>query len=102
LDYPLLDFIVTWTSAIEGFMEKSPFSRNYKLFLRLLIEVRKGAGITQEQLAKRLGETQSFVSKCERGERRLDLVEVREFCRALGVSFPKFAAQFNRILEKQR
>ncbi len=83
-------------------MEKSTFSRNYRLFLRLLVEARKGVGTTQEQLAKRLGETQSFVSKCERGERRLDIVEVKEFCRALGISFPQFAADLNRILDKKR
>lgn len=52
--------------------------------------------MTQVQLAGRLGQTQSFVSKCERGERRLDLVEGRAFCVAMGVSFPTFVTEFDR------
>lgn len=82
-------------------MEKSPFSRNYKLFVRLLVEVRKEAGITQEQLAKRLGETQSFVSKCERGERRIDIVELAAFCNALRISLPTFVGRFSTALDKE-
>lgn len=48
-------------------MEKSVSSRDYSLFLDRLKDARKKAGLTQEQLARLLGETQSFVSKCERG-----------------------------------
>jgi transcriptional regulator with XRE-family HTH domain len=77
-------------------MEKSIFSQNYNVFLQHLRHARKQAGLTQEDLARRLGQTQSFVSKCERGERRLDLVEVREFCKAIGVSFARFAAEFDK------
>lgn len=79
-------------------MEKSVISRDYSLFLEYLKDARKKAGLTQEQLAERLGETQSFVSKCERGERRLDIVEVRAFCHALGVPFPSFATQLDKLL----
>ena len=39
--------------------------------------------MTQIDMADRLAETQSFVSKCERGERRIDVAELRAFCRAL-------------------
>lgn len=80
-------------------MEKSIFSKNYDVFLQHLRQARKRAGLTQEQLASRLGQTQSFVSKCERGERRLDLVEVREFCQAIGISFAAFAADFDKKLK---
>lgn len=80
-------------------MHKSLPSRNYTLFLDQLVAARKRAGLTQEQLAERLGATQSFVSKCERGERRLDIVELREWCRALGVSFATFVAKFDRTAE---
>lgn len=79
-------------------MEKSVISRDYSLFLKYLKDARKKAGLTQEQLAYLLGETQSFVSKCERGERRLDIVEVRAFCNALGVPFPSFATQLDELL----
>jgi transcriptional regulator with XRE-family HTH domain len=82
-------------------MEKSVSSRDYYLFLAYLKDARKRAGLTQEQLAGLLGETQSFVSKCERGERRLDIVEVRSFCIALSVPFPSFAAQLDTLLTQE-
>lgn len=81
-------------------MEKTLFSKNYEVFLRELRKAREKAGLTQTQLADRLGQTQSFVSKCERGERRLDVVEVRAFCNAIGISFPKFIEQFDNSLEQ--
>jgi transcriptional regulator with XRE-family HTH domain len=71
-------------------MEKSPFSKEYRIFLGHLRKARADAGLTQARLAKRLGETQSFISKVERGERRLDVVELRTFCRALKMPFPAF------------
>ncbi len=76
-------------------MQKSIHSPQYRTFLRLLREARERAGLTQEELARLLGETQSFVSKCERGERRLDMTEVRAFCRAIGISFRGFAAHLD-------
>lgn len=60
------------------------------VFGPLLIEVRVELGVTQVDLADRLGETQSFVSKCERGERRLDYLELREWCHALGMPLVEF------------
>jgi hypothetical protein len=50
-------------------------------------ESRKNSGVTQEVLAKRLGATQSEISKCQRGERRIDIVELRRWCAALKVPF---------------
>ncbi len=76
-------------------MEKSLVSKGYRLFLRQLREARKRSGLTQVGLAERLAETQSFISKCERGERRIDVVELRAFCRALGVSFVEFVRRFD-------
>lgn len=77
-------------------MEKTTFSREYDLLRRMVREMRQRQGITQEELATRLRETQSFVSKCERGERRLDLVQLRAFCRALRIPFAEFVAEFER------
>lgn len=71
-------------------MTKSVHTRNYRLFLELLIETRKEAGVTQEQLAKRLNRPQSFVSKCENGERRVDVIELLEILRAVGLDPAKF------------
>lgn len=79
-------------------MQKSINSKSYAVFLNLLRETREKAGITQNQLADSLGVTQSFVSKCERGERRVDIAELREFCIALGTTIEKFIKAFERKL----
>ncbi|RUX73399.1 XRE family transcriptional regulator [Mesorhizobium sp. M7A.F.Ca.US.006.04.2.1] len=50
----------------------------------LLVEVRKDAGITQVELGRRLGQRQTFVSKFELGERRLDVAEFVTVARAIG------------------
>jgi transcriptional regulator with XRE-family HTH domain len=63
----------------------------------VLRDLRQEKGVTQTELALRLSRPQSFVSKYETGERRLDVLELREVCGALGVSFVSFA----RLLEKR-
>jgi transcriptional regulator with XRE-family HTH domain len=83
-------------------MDKSVFTREYRIFLRCLRQARKRAGVTQVQLAERLDQTQSWVSKCERGERRLDIVEVRTFCKAMGVSFRAFIDEFDTKIEGRK
>lgn len=55
-------------------------------------------GITQAELAVRLGETQSFVSKVERGERRLDVLEFLSFCEALGVPPLEFITTLQKLI----
>ena len=77
-------------------MQKSISTRNYAHFLVCLRAEREKAGVSQEEMAARLGETQSFVSKCERGERRMDIVELREFCKAMGLTLEKFVKQLER------
>ncbi len=81
-------------------MEKSIHTPEYAEFLRLLREARERAGVSQSELASRLGATQSWVSKCERGERRLDIVEVRGFCTALGVSFPGLIRKLEAVVHR--
>ena len=66
-------------------MSGSTHHTNYQLLLSVLKAARKRVGVSQVQLAERLGNTQTFVSKCERGERRIDAVELVEFAEALGV-----------------
>ena len=53
----------------------------YRRFLARLRAAREGAGLTQVEVAKRLRVPQSFVSKCESGERRVDAVELASFAR---------------------
>ncbi len=83
-------------------MEKTIATREFKVFVRLLKNQRRKMGLTQVQLAERLGETQTFVSRCERGERRLDIVEVRAFCQAMGTSFVSFVEEFDRAVERRK
>lgn len=66
-------------------MTKSVFSEKYDRFRRLLIDARKEAGLTQVGLAEKLSRPQSFVSKYERGERRLDVIEFFEVATAIGI-----------------
>jgi transcriptional regulator with XRE-family HTH domain len=80
-------------------VEKSVSAKDYKLFLRLLRAERRRAGVTQAELAKRLKETQTFVSKCERGERRVDVIELRTICNALGTSFSTFVKSLDSSLK---
>lgn len=77
-------------------MEKSTFTPEHAAFVRLLRETRKAAGITQIDLADKVKTTQSIVSKWERGELRLDLVQVQMVCEALGTTLSKFASEFER------
>ena len=65
----------------------------------LLREVRAEAGLRQADLAERLGQPQSFVSKYESGERRLDILELREVCKALGLPFEEFIERLEERLE---
>lgn len=64
---------------------KSVYTKQYEHFLRCLIDARKEAGVTQQTLAVRLRKPQSFVSKYERRERRLDVIEFVSVARAVGV-----------------
>jgi len=64
---------------------KSSFSSEYKLFCRLLQEARARACLTQQDVAKRLNRPQSYVSKYESGERRLDVIEFLRVVKVLKV-----------------
>jgi transcriptional regulator with XRE-family HTH domain len=57
----------------------------YKRLRELLVAARRDAGLTQVELSLRLKRPQSFVSKYERGERRLDVIEFGQVARALGI-----------------
>lgn len=87
----------------QAAMEKSVHTAEYDALRDLLRAAREKAGLTQAVLADRLRESQSFVSKVERGERRLDLVQLRQFCQAIGVGLMPFVAAFEgRLSEKRR
>jgi transcriptional regulator with XRE-family HTH domain len=65
-------------------LAKTLGSKRHKALIALLIERRQAAGMTQTQLADRLGEYQSFVARLESGQRRVDVVEFLELAEVLG------------------
>lgn len=60
-------------------------SPEYQLLRRLLVEAREHAGLSQAQVAGTIGRAQSFVSKYELGDRRLDVIEFLHVCDCLGI-----------------
>lgn len=79
-------------------MEKAIHSDKQRELQRLLREARKKAGLTQAELGERLAEPQSLVSDYERGERRLDLIELRQVCEATEITLEDFVARFERAI----
>ena len=82
--------------------QKSIYTDEYAAVLRLLKAARKKSGVTQIELAERLGQTQSFVSKVERGDRRLDIVQLRTILLEFGASLPDFVKQLESEIAKKR
>ena len=74
----------------------------YRELVDFLIEIRRVAGVTQQQLGSSLGKPQSYVSKIERSERRIDLVEFTAWVNALGIEPPVAYSAFLRRLSKHR
>lgn len=81
-------------------MTKSIWTPGHDWLCRLLRQIREDAGLTQEVVAERLQKPQSFVSKYEAGDRRLDIVELRGVCRVLGVSLSEVVERFEKGLSK--
>jgi predicted transcriptional regulator len=75
-----------WLSLIEGRSLKSLRSPPHRELLRLLIAARNESNLSQQELARRLRRHQSFVSKYEGGERRIEVIEFVQICRAIGVA----------------
>jgi len=74
-------------------MTSSVFTKKYDVFRRLLIKARKEQKLTQQNLAQKLLKPQSFISKYESGERRLDLIEFIDVANALKINKSEFINQ---------
>jgi transcriptional regulator with XRE-family HTH domain len=73
--------------------------KQQKVFLSLLRELRLQAGMRQTDMAHALGKPQAFVSYYESGARRLDLLELRQICKILGMSLIDFVRKFEKLLQ---
>ncbi|ETX01380.1 MAG: hypothetical protein ETSY2_37300 [Candidatus Entotheonella gemina] len=67
-------------------MQKTIHSQQGQLIRDKLKEVREKAGLTQRELCRKLGREHTFISKCELGERRVDIAEFYWICQACGAS----------------
>ncbi|NPV74739.1 MAG: helix-turn-helix transcriptional regulator [Anaerolineae bacterium] len=65
-------------------MSKIIYTEQYKKFLERLCQARKEKSLTQAEVAKALGKHQSYVAKCESGERRVDIIELVKFAQLYG------------------
>ncbi|MDH5822705.1 helix-turn-helix transcriptional regulator [Luteimonas sp. RD2P54] len=73
---------------------KSIYKPEYKVLRRLLFEMRESAGLKQKEMASRLQRPQSYVSSVERGRRRMDLLQLREYCLACEQEVVDFVRRF--------
>lgn len=85
---------------IFEFVKKTLNKKEYKILLEQLYRLRLGSGLRQSDLADKLQVPQSFISKIENGERRIDLIELREICIALGSNLKEFINEFEKALTK--
>lgn len=79
-------------------MDKSIYAAEQDRLCNLLRQIRIAAHLRQRELSARLHKPQSFVSRYESGQRRLDLLELRQICQTVGVSLPEFVERFERSL----
>jgi len=79
----------------------SAHNEAYQIFRELLTGLRRSKGVTQVALARLLGVPQSYVSKYELGERRIDIVETLDICRALGTDPVAFVRKVIKTIESQ-
>jgi transcriptional regulator with XRE-family HTH domain len=80
-------------------MRKSLYRRHNQVFLGLLRRYREQGKFRQRDLAQHLGSVQGTVSKAETGNRRLDVIELREWLLAMGVDFLEFMRELHEQLE---
>jgi transcriptional regulator with XRE-family HTH domain len=85
---------------IFGVVKKTLNKKEQKVLLEQLYRLRLSSGLRQSDLADRLNTPQSFISKIESGERRVDLIELRDICIALGSNLKEFINEFEKALTK--
>ena len=81
-------------------MDKTIYSRQSQCLGKLLVELRRAAGLTQRQLAAKLNRERNLIGRLEVGERRLDVVEFYWICMATGVKPDVVAGKLMRELEE--
>jgi transcriptional regulator with XRE-family HTH domain len=80
-------------------MKKKVYIAQRSRLVSLLREIRIEAGLTQMELAERIERDQTFVSKYESGQRRLDVLELREICQSTGLTLEEFVRRLEKALK---
>lgn len=80
-------------------MKKRIYIAQRGRLVNLLREMRVEVGLTQVDLAARIEKDQAYVSRYESGQRRLDVLEVREICQAIGITLEEFARRLENALK---
>ncbi|HEY0546067.1 MAG TPA: helix-turn-helix transcriptional regulator [Pyrinomonadaceae bacterium] len=80
-------------------MKKKIYMAQRNRMTDLLREVRLETGLTQVELAARIEKDQAYISRYESGQRRLDVLEVREICQAIGMTFEEFVKRLEKVLK---
>lgn len=80
-------------------MKKKLYIAQRDRLIGLLRDMRLEAGLTQAELAARVEKDQAYVSRYESGQRRLDVLELREICQAVGVSLEAFVKRLEGALK---
>ena len=70
---------------------KEKWSNEQALLQRLIKQMRLDSGLTQTQLSEKLSRPQNFVSKVERGEKRIEYIHLAQICRACGTDIAEFS-----------
>jgi transcriptional regulator with XRE-family HTH domain len=80
-------------------MKKRIYIARRNLMTDLLRGLRRETGLTQVELAARIEKDQAYVSRYESGQRRLDVLEVREICQAIGITLQEFIRRLEKALK---
>ena len=89
-------------SKVIHLRPRSVHSDEYKLVASLLLEARQKSGLTQRDVAARLGKPAAFPHKVEHGEREINIVELLDYCDALKLDFSQFAATVASAVKELR
>ncbi|PWB88880.1 transcriptional regulator [Methylocystis sp. MitZ-2018] len=91
------DYVKPPHQTRDASLAKTLGSPRHKALIDLLIQKREAAGLTQADLAERLGEYQSFVARLESGERRVDVVEFLQLADVLGFDAAQAIARLKKV-----